>query len=422
MKSLKLKLFEYRNGLNIEQSDVSTIVTSHLEEYDKYSDKEIFNSLNERLETFKYFEGVKTLLEEIDNEISENSLVYTLKDLHKKISRKPDRFLYETTLTSLMECINENNDDDRKIKILNDLKMHEWIPEIKSFLGEMANTPQLKMNYISKGGVINDVYSIVLEKKEGFLTYINETWFLMNDEGISATLLENHINDENQLRRMRLLEEGVKRAIFTENSIKFKIAENFNITFNTDTKQIYLNENEKEASSTLESIFQSPYVPFMGKGFYPILNECYNSLDKFMIIDSVKHIYNLGNSTFECYVFNYKDKIAQLRLDRRSGNSYYTFEQALPLIENVMHELGTDITFFYENLISDELSKKIKLEKQEKVLLEKLTSIENAIITLKNESPIILENISVKKLYNSLLSQKHTISEQLKEVKKDKIK
>jgi len=422
MKSLKLKLFEYRNGLNIEQSDVSTIVTSHLEEYDKYSDKEIFNSLNERLETFKYFEGVKTLLEEIDNEISENSLVYTLKDLHKKISRKPDRFLYETTLTSLMECINENNDDDRKIKILNDLKMHEWIPEIKSFLGEMANTPQLKMNYISKGGVINDVYSIVLEKKEGFLTYINETWFLMNDEGISATLLENHINDENQLRRMRLLEEGVKRAIFTENSIKFKIAENFNITFNTDTKQIYLNENEKEASSTLESIFQSPYVPFMGKGFYPILNECYNSLDKFMIIDSVKHIYNLGNSTFECYVFNYKDKIAQLRLDRRSGNSYYTFEQALPLIENVMHELGTDITFFYENLISDELSKKIKLEKQEKVLLEKLTSIENAIITLKNESPIILENISVKKLYNSLLSQKHTISEQLKEIKKNKIK
>jgi hypothetical protein len=420
MKSLKLKLFEYRNGLNIEQNDVSNIVTVHMEACDKFSEKEIFNSLNENLEIFKYYENVTSFLTEIDEEISNNSLVYTLKDLHRKISRKPDRFIYETTLTSLIQCINQENDDDRKIKIMNDLTMHEWIPEIKSFLSEMATTPQAKMNFISKGGVINDVYSIVLEKKEGFLTYVNESWYLMNDSGVTGTLLENHISDDEQLRKMRLLEEAIKRAVFTENKITFKIAENFSISFDTNNKKIFLNDTEKENSSTLETIFQSPYVPFMGKGFYPILNECYNNLDKFMVIDSVKHIYNVGNSAFECYVFNYNENISQLRIDKRSGTSYYTFENALPLIENVMHELGTDITFFYENLLNAEQAKKNKLEKEEKVLLEKLKDIENAIMTIKKETNLITENKTIEKLYNDLLIKKHKVSERIKTIKNEK--
>ena len=139
-----------------------------------------------------------------------------------------------------------------------------------------------------------------------------------------------------------------------------------------------------------------------------------------MKIDTVKHIYNLANTAFECYVFNYKGKISQYRIDHRSGSSFYAYENAMPLIENVMHELGADLTFFYEDLLSDELKAKVNLENQEKQLIEKLTDVENAIINIKNESQILKENKQIQTVYNSLLSKKHKISEELKIVKNKK--
>ena len=80
MKSLKLKLFEYRKGLNIEQADVAQIVSEHIDLCDSYSEKEIFGSLSTTLDKYKYFESVNPFLNEIDEELTTNSLLYNLKD------------------------------------------------------------------------------------------------------------------------------------------------------------------------------------------------------------------------------------------------------------------------------------------------------------------------------------------------------
>lgn len=421
MKSLKLKLFEFRQGLNIEQTEIVNIVSEHMDLCDQYSEKEIYGNLCKLLETYSYYDGVKPFLESIDNELSADSLLYTLKDLYAKIKRKGDSFLYETALNSIIECINQGNDEDRKIKVLNDLKLYEWIPEVKMFLYEVASTPQDKQNFISKGGKIDDVFSIVLQLKEGYLTYVANTWFLLNNEGVTSTLLENHITDEVQLKKLRLIEQAIENAVFTDERITFNIAEELVVSFDTKSKQIYLNESESDKGTTLETLFNSPIVPFMGKAFYPILNETYNNLDKFMKIDTVKHVYNIINPAFECFVFNYNGKISQYRLDKHMGNSYYNFDNAMPLIENVMQELGADLTFFYEGLLSEEIKAKVDLEKQEKSLMEKLTDIENAILTIKQEgAEIIKENKTVENLYNSLLARKHKVSEELKSVKNKK--
>ena len=422
MKSLKLKLFNYKETLNTEESDVVTIVSEHIEWCDKYSEKEIFKSLSNTLDKFKFYESVNTFLEDIDNELSAQPLLYNLKDLYAKVMRKDNRFLYESAITSILECINQYNDEDRKIKILNDLKLYEWIPEVKQFLYEVASSPQVKQNYISKGGKIDDVYSLVLQLKEGYLTYVADKWFLLNNDGINATLLENHISDDIQLKKLRLLEQTIQKAEFIENRIVFNISEELVVSFDTETKKIYLNESEADKNTTLETLFNSPVIPFMGKAYYPILNETYNNLDKFMLIDSVKRVSNVINTAFECYVFNFNDKISQYRIDRYSGNSYYTFENAMPLIENVMHELGADLTFFYESLLSNELKSKIKLENDEKIVLEKIEDINNAILRLKEEPQLIKENKTVGNLYNSLLTNKHKLSEELKTIKAEKIK
>lgn len=125
MKSLKLNLFEFRKELNIEQAEIANIVSEHIELTDKFSEKEVFSSLNKTLETYKFYDNVKLFLENTDNEMSENPVFYTLKDLYSKIARKEYRFLYENALTTLLECINVKNNEDRKIKILNDLKLYE---------------------------------------------------------------------------------------------------------------------------------------------------------------------------------------------------------------------------------------------------------------------------------------------------------
>jgi len=422
MKSLKLKLFEYRKELNIDQSEVVDIVSEHMDLCDKYSEKEIYGSLSTTLDKYKFYESVNTFLNDVDTALSAQPLLYNLKDLYAKVARKEYTFLYENALHSIIECINQLTDEDRKIKILNDLKLYEWIPEVKLFLYEIASTPQAKQNFASNGGKIDDVFSLVLQMKEGYLTYVANKWFLLSNEGITATLLENHITDDIQLKKLRLLEQAIQEAEFSDNRIVFNIAEGLVVSFDTAAKKIYLNESEADKGTTLETLFNSPVIPFMGKAFYPVLNETFNNLDKFMKIDTVKRVSNIMNTAYECFVFNFNGKISQYRVDKHMGNSYYTFENAMPLIENVMHELGADLTFFYESQLSEEVKAKLDIEKKEKSLMEKLNDIDNGILKIKEEGNLVKENKALENLYNSLLGKKHKIAEELKVVRNEKLK
>ncbi len=422
MKSLKLNLFEFRKELNIEQAEIANIVSEHIELTDKFSEKEVFSSLNKTLETYKFYDNVKLFLENTDNEMSENPVFYTLKDLYSKIARKEYRFLYENALTTLLECINVKNNEDRKIKILNDLKLYEQIPEIKQFLYEMASTPQMKQNFKSNGGMINDVYSVVLQLKEGYLTFVKDKQFIMNNEGVIATLLENHVKNDIQLKKLRLLEQAVQKAKFESDKITFEVAENLTVTINTKDNKLFLNESEVDKNTTLETLFNSPVLPFMAKGFYPIINETFNNLKLFMNLDNVKNVYNPMSPAFECYVFNYNNTIYQYRIDNYSGNSYLKYENAMAIIENVMQELGADLTFFYENMLSEEIKNKIEYEKQEKKILEKIEDVENNILKIKDEAAEDLkENKMVINIYNALLVKKHKLNEELKTVRNKKI-
>lgn len=422
MKSLKHKLFEYRQNLNFEQSEIDTIVNEHINLCNDYSEREIYANLCLKLERFKYYDSVKEILESIDTELSSDPLLFSLKDLYAKINRKGDSFLYENSLNTILEIITESNDDVRKNKIFEDLKLYEWIPEIRNFLLEMMELPQEKLNYTSAGGKIENVYSVVLQLKEGYLTYVEDKWFLMNDEGVTATLLENHIKDTDVLKKYRLLEQAINYAEFNDDKITFELSEELSVTFDTTTKKVLLNGEEKEEETTLESLFNSPLVPYAGKGFYPVLNETFINLDKFMEIDTVKRIYNIAKPQYECYVFKYNNHITQYRIDKRQGNSIYTYESASIIVESVMQELGVDMTFFFEDLLSTELKKLNNIEKQEKVLLEKLNNIDNSIIKIKDEKELLNENNTLKRLLNNLLSDKHKISEQIKVLKNEKVK
>jgi hypothetical protein len=426
MKSLKLNLFEFRKTLNPDQSEVLNIISEHINLCnEEYSEKEIIGSLDKTLIGFTYLENVKTLLSELDNEINENALYFTLKDLYAKLARKDNRFLYDMALNMLLECINESNDEDRKIKIVENLSIYEWIPEIKLFLFEMASTPQEKMMISSKGGKIDDVYSVVLQVKEGYLARVHDSWFLLAENDISGALLETYVSNDIELKKLRLLEQALQIAEFKGNSINFDLGEGCVVSINTNTGKIYLDGTETEKETTLESLFNSPVIPFQGKGYYPIVAETLSNLKKFVVLDSVKKIYNIINSAYECYIFNHKGSIYQYSVDKFHGSNTKTWPNAQAIIENVMQDLGVDVTYFYENLLSEELKMKHDLEKQELKIQESLTNIESAILKIKDESIEdikLMENVSVKKMYNELLVTRHKLCEEIKAVRNKKNK
>lgn len=425
MTSIKLKLFEFRKELSQEQFDIANIISEHINYCDNYSEKEITQSLQSLLEGFTYFDNVKSLLGDFEKEMNENSLYFTLKDLYAKIERRENRFLYEMALNSLLECINQPTDEERKIKVVETLSVYEWIGEIKLFLTEMASTPQEKMNLSSKGGKIDDVYSLALQINEGYLVRVKDAWFLLSKEGVKGVLLESYIKDDVQLKKLRLLEQTLTIAEFKGNSIEFDLTEECKLAINTNTGKMYLDSQELEKETTLESLFNSPVIPFGGKAQYLIIAETLDNYKKFVVLDNVKRVSNIINSASESFIFNHSDKIYQYNVDKFAGSNAKEWPSAGAVIENVMHEFGVDVTFFYENLLSDEMKLKNEIEKRELKIQESLTNVETAILKIKDQSiedTTLLENVSVKKMYNDLLSTRHKLSEEVKSLRNKRSK
>ncbi len=82
MKNLKLELFNFKKSLSFEQSDVEYVIEGHLNYTNELSEKQIINSLNEKLKPFTYDKQVKTFLESLNDDIKNYELLYELKNLY----------------------------------------------------------------------------------------------------------------------------------------------------------------------------------------------------------------------------------------------------------------------------------------------------------------------------------------------------
>jgi hypothetical protein len=100
-----------------------------------------------------------------------------------------------------------------------------------------------------------------------------------------------------------------------------------------------------------------------------------NNLDKFVELDVVKKVDNLINPHLECFAFNYKKSTYLYRCDERYGNSFFRYESAIELVNEVRNELNYDLTYFYENKLDKELVVKRKLEDKEREITLKLEDI-----------------------------------------------
>ena len=417
MKNLKLELFNFKKNLTLDQEEVSGIVEGHMNACNNLSEKSIVLSLNERLKPYTYDKSVKALLEDLNDDMKNYELLYELKSLYNVLNSKNQGELYRQPLNVVLQTINLETDQDRMSKILNELSIYDWVPEIKLFVHNLTKSPEKRSNLLS-GGKGESAFTIVEQVEDGHVALVKDSWFLLTENTIEKTLLENNIKDEESLKSLRMLETAMKYAQVSEDRVSFRISEYLTIGLSVGKKSnLFINDDEMNNETTLESLFSSPIIPIINKNFYPILLEVSKNLDKFVELDVVKRVNNLINPYLEIFAFNYKNNTFLYRCDERYGNSFFKYESALELVNEVRNELNYDLTYFYENRLDKELIVKRKLEDKEREITLKLEDVNFNIEKVKGSIQMIGESEVLTTALNNLEKRKLSLDTELQVTK-----
>ena len=416
MKNLKLELFNFKKSLSFDQEDVSYVIEGHLNNFVEFGEKQMIHSLNERLRPYTYDKSVKKFLESLNSDLAQYELVYELKSLYNILNTKNQGELLRQPINVLLQTINLETDQDRMSKILNELAIYDWVPEIKLFVHNLTKSPEKRTNLLS-GGNGESVYTIVEQVEEGHLAFINYSWFLLSESAIEKTLLENHVKDENKLRTLRNLQTALQFCNVSESRVDFRISEYLTVGIGVQKKAIFINDDELNGESTLESIFSSPIVPIVNKNFYPLIQEVANNIDSFVELDIVKRVSNLINPTLEVFAFNFKNNMHVYRCDERYGYSLFAYSSAVELVNEVRNELNFDLTYFYENKMSNELITKRKLEDKERQIELKLEDVTFNISKVKASIQMLGESKVLKEALSNLEKRNDNLSTELQAVK-----
>jgi hypothetical protein len=417
MKNIKLELFNFKKDLTLDQEEVSVIVEGHMNACNELSEKQIIVSLNERLKPYTYDKVVKSLLENLNDDMKNYELLYELKNLYNVLNSKNQGELYRQPLNVVLQTINLDTDQDRMSKILNELAIYDWVPEVKLFVHNLTKSPEKRTNLLS-GGKGESTFTIVEQVEDGHIALVKDSWFLLSENTIEKTLLESHVKDEETLKSLRMLETAMKYAQVSEDRVNFRVSEYLTIGLAVGKKSgLYINDDELNKETTLESLFSSPIIPIVNKNFYPILLEVSKNLDKFVELDVVKKVNNLINPYLELFAFNYKNNTFVYRCDERYGNSFFKYESALELVNEVRNELNYDLTYFFENKLDKELIVKRKLEDKEREITLKLEDVNFNISKVKGSIQMIGESEVLTTALKNLEKRKENLDTELQVTK-----
>jgi hypothetical protein len=421
MKNLKLELFNFKNRLTFDQTDISSLVEGFIINYDNFSEKELVKAVNEKLLKYTYDTDVKRFLESLDTEMKSYPLVYELKDLYKRVERENQGMLYRQPLNTILEIINKADDDARMESILNELRIYDWVPQIKSFVFNLTKSPLERQN-MSNSGKGEKVYTIVEKIENGYMAFVADRWFMIDDKEVKQVLAEDYIQDDDKIKEIRILEQCMKLSTIENEKVTFKIDENVQLSLSTkNDKSMFINEEKLDAETTLENVFNSPIIPYLKRDYFLLISTLKENLNNLVELDIALKVTNILNPYLESYAFNYKDKMYLYSKDIRTGSSFYQYESVNELINDVKKDLDFDLTHFFENKLSNELKKLKTLEDKEKSIEIKIKDINEAIEELKNEQALLESDKSLKLTFDNLLIHRHNLYKELNATKDEKI-
>jgi hypothetical protein len=148
-----------------------------------------------------------------------------------------------------------------------------------------------------------------------------------------------------------------------------------------------------------------------------LIQEVAKNLDSFVELDVVKRVSNLVNPTLEVFAFNYKKSLFVYRCDERYGYSFFKYESALELVNEVRNELNFDLTYFYENKLNKEVVTKKKLEDKEREITLKLEDVKFNVSKVKASLQMLGETKVLKEALVNLQKREKNLSVELQAVK-----
>lgn len=420
MKNFKLELFNFKNRLTFDQSDISSLVEGYLINYDNFSEKELVKSVSEKLLKYSYDTDVKLFVEGLNTELNTYPLVYELKDLYKRVERENQGMLYRQPLNTILEIINKPNDDARMESILNELRIYDWVPQIKSFVFNLTKSPLERQN-MSNSGKGEKVFTIVEKVDDGYMAFVADRWFLIDDKEVKQVLAEDYIADDDKVREIRVLEQCMKLSSIENEKVTFKIDENVQLSLSTrNDKSLFINEEKLDAETTLENVFNSPIIPYLKRDYFVLINTLKENLNNLVELDIALKITNILNPYLESFAFNYKDKMYLYNKDIRTGSSFYAYESVNELINDVKKDLDFDLTHFFENKLSKELKQLKTLEDKEKSIELKIKDVNESIDVLKEEQALMESDKKLKLTFDNLLIHRHNLYKELNQIKDQK--
>jgi len=419
MKNWKFDLFNFKQELTLDQIEIASVVEGHLQQFDRFSERELTHSLKETLRNFSYDTDVKKLIEGLVEELDAQPLLYNLKDLYKKVERKNFGMLYREALSKILDVINKDSDEARMESIVNELALYDWVPEVKTFVVGLTSNPRDIRNLTSNGSKSKDVFTIVKETKEGHVAFVGNRWFLLTDDSVKECVLADHVQGDD-LSTLYIIEKAMTIGDFNGEKIDFRVDENLTLSLNTNGK-VFINGEEADKQTTLEDLFNSPIIPMMKKNYYEVIKTVSENLDKIVELDVVQEVNNLTKALTELYVFNYKDKLYLYNVDKRTGSSFFEYDSVTQLIEDVQREMGYDVSPFLENKLSKELKQYRKLEDKEMEIETKIKEVQESLESLEGEGELLTESNELKEAFDNLVIYKEQLMKNLEKVKNQKV-
>jgi hypothetical protein len=148
-----------------------------------------------------------------------------------------------------------------------------------------------------------------------------------------------------------------------------------------------------------------------------LTNIVSKNIDSFVELDVVKRVSNLINPTLEVFAFNYKNNTFIYRCDERYGNSFFKYESALELVNEVRNELNYDLTYFFENKLSKELVSKRRLEDKEREITLKLEDVQFNISKVEGSIKMIGKTDVLNEALFNLKKREDNLSLELQAIK-----
>jgi len=243
---------------------------------------------------------------------------------------------------------------------------------------------------------------------------------LISESEIKQVIADDYIKDADKVRNIRLLEKVLQMSEIVEDRISFRIDENLSLGVSTKNNEMYLNGEKLDKETTLETLFNSPIVPYLKKDYYNLIEATVNNLEKFVELDVALKVSNLLNPFTESVVFNYKDKMYVYSRDNRTGSRFFAYENASELIRDVQKELDYDLSHFYENKLSNELKTLRNLEDKEQLIDMKLQDVNESLKMLSDNMDLLKESKELQLTHTNLLVYKNKLTLELNDIKAKK--